>query len=161
MSLVGDILNELWNTEVRDKAVTTNLFGIPRFKNKSKRVLRSSVDRMIRNGQIKKELNAFILTSKGKEYLKRKGDSLKIFNSLNLLNKPKNLIVMFDMPIHMKAEREWFRWHLKKFEYEMIQQSVWVGPSPLPKDFLNYIREIKLNNCIKTFKLARPYISKD
>ena len=39
----------------------------------------------------------------------------------------------------------------------MIQRSVWVGPSPLPEEFLNYLKQIKLIDCIKTFKLAYNY----
>ena len=66
---------------------------------------------------------------------------------------------MFDVPVEKKAERDWFRWHLKKFGYIMVQHSVWVGPSPLPKEFKEYLEEIKLNKCIKTFKLAKPYVN--
>ena len=64
---------------------------------------------------------------------------------------------MFDILETRKAEREWFRWHLKKFNYVMIQKSVWVGPSPLPKEFMDYIEKIKLKSAIKTFKLAKAY----
>lgn len=63
---------------------------------------------------------------------------------------------MFDIPEEKKAEREWFRFHLKRFGFEMIQRSVWVGPAPLPKEFLVYLEEIDLKSCIKTFKLAKP-----
>jgi len=69
----------------------------------------------------------------------------------------KNLIVMYDIPHYQKKERDWFRRHLIKFGYIMIQKSVWVGPSPLPKDFLDYLKEIKIGNSFKTFKLAKPY----
>lgn len=72
-------------------------------------------------------------------------------------NSPKNLIVMYDIPDSKKKERDWFRRHLKKFDYLMIQRSVWVGPSPLPKDFLDYVKEIGLKNQLKTFKLAKAY----
>ncbi len=65
---------------------------------------------------------------------------------------------MFDVPIEKKAEREWLRWHLKKFDYIMVQHSVWVGPSHLPKEFLKYIHKIKLDECIKTFKLNKLYL---
>lgn len=75
------------------------------------------------------------------------------FNKLS----PKNLIVMYDIPHNLKKERDWFRRQLIKFEYTMIQKSVWVGPSPLPKDFLAYLKEIKIGNNFKTFKLAKPY----
>ena len=42
----------------------------------------------------------------------------------------------------------------------MIQKSVWVGPSPLPKYFLDYLKEIKIGNNFKTFKLVKSYIKK-
>lgn len=74
---------------------------------------------------------------------------------------PKNLIVIYDIPEAQKKERDWFRRHLKKFDYVMIQRSVWVGPSPLPKDFLDYLKEIKIGDNFKTFKLAKSYDSKN
>lgn len=72
---------------------------------------------------------------------------------------PKNLIVMYDIPHNLKKERDWFRRQLINFGFIMIQKSVWVGPSPLPKDFLDYLKEIKINDNFKTFKLAKSYIS--
>ena len=76
-------------------------------------------------------------------------------------HSPKNLIVIYDIPEPKKKERDWFRRHLKKFNYVMIQRSVWVGPSPLPKDFLKYVKSIGLENQLKTFKLAREYSDND
>ncbi|MFH1455061.1 MAG: CRISPR-associated endonuclease Cas2 [bacterium] len=70
---------------------------------------------------------------------------------------PKNMIVMYDIPSDKRKERDWFRRHLKKFNYIMIQKSVWVGPSPLPKDFIDYVKSIGLQNQLKTFKLAKSY----
>jgi len=75
-------------------------------------------------------------------------------------NSSKNLIVMYDIPHLQKKERDWFRRQLIKFGYIMIQKSVWVGPSPLPKDFLGYLKEIKIGDKFKTFKLAKSYIEK-
>ena len=43
----------------------------------------------------------------------------------------------------------------------MIQRSVWVGPSPLPKEFLDYVKTIGLQNYLKTFKLAEAYTGKE
>jgi DNA-binding transcriptional regulator PaaX len=76
-------------------------------------------------------------------------------------NSPKNLIVMYDIPHEKKKERDWFRRHLKKFNYVMVQKSVWVGPSPLPKDFLEYVKSIGIIDQLKTFKLAKPYTGKE
>jgi len=81
------------------------------------------------------------------------------FSSSELGEKtPKNLIVIYDIPEAKKKERDWFRRHLKKFNYVMIQKSVWVGPSPLPKDFLEYVKSIGLKDKLKTFKLAGSYL---
>ena len=67
------------------------------------------------------------------------------------------LLIIYDIPEDKKSERNWFRRHLKDFHFIMIQRSVWVGPSPLPKDFLEYIKSIKIGNSFKTFKLAKGY----
>ena len=157
MSVVKEILEELWNTEIKYKGISVNFFGIPRFKKYSQRTIRTSINRLKRKGIVEKELSGIVLSKQGKEYVRRKIDSLKHFNKPDHISKEKNLLLMFDIPTERKAEREWLRWHLKKFGFVMIQKSVWVGPSPLQKEFKEYLEKIKLNECIKTFKLARSY----
>jgi len=116
------------------KGVRVNSFGIPLFlKDKKSRV------------KIKNRKKAFYNTT---------------FISPFLENSPKNLMVMYDIPHNLKKERDWFRRHLIKFGYVMIQKSVWVGPSPLPKNFLIYLKEIKIGDNFKTFKLAKSYLEK-
>jgi len=114
------------------KVVKVNAFGIPvfatRLDNKEK----------IKTDEIKRIYNVSF--------------SSKFNNS-----SPKNLIVIYDIPEEKKKERDWFRRHLKKFDYVMIQRSVWVGPSPLPRDFLEYVKSIGLIDKLKTFKLAKEY----
>ena len=126
-------------------------------KSKLSKSLRATIDRLQRKGIIEREVSGIVLSKYGKEYVKRKIDSLKQFDKPENLSKNKDLILMFDIPTERKGEREWLRWHLKKFNYVMIQKSVWVGPSPLAKDFKAYLDKIKLNKCIKTFKLAKSY----
>ena len=157
MSIVKEILEELWNTEIKHKGMTVNIFGIPRFRKYSSRSIRTTVDRLSRKGIIEKEISGIVLSKNGKEYTRRKIDSLKQFNKPENISRDKNLLIMFDIPTEKKPEREWLRWHLKKFDYIMIQKSVWVGPFPLPKEFKGYLEKIKLDKCIKTFKLVRPY----
>jgi DNA-binding transcriptional regulator PaaX len=157
MSIVKEILEELWNTEYNYKGVRVNVFGVPRFKKYSKKSLQGTINRLEGKGIIEKELAGIVLSKYGKEYTKRKFDALKQFDKPENISKNKNLLLMFDIPVEKKGEREWLRWHLKKFGYVMIQHSVWVGPSPLPKDFKDYIKKIKLDKCIKTFKLSKSY----
>lgn len=157
MSIVSEILEELWNTNLNYKGIRVNIFGIPRFGKYKHESVRNTLWRLERDGFIEKEISGIILSKYGKEYVKRKFESLKQFNKTEGISEDKKLLVMFDVPTERKGEREWFRWHLKKFGYIMIQQSVWVGPAPLPEEFTTYLKEIKLNKCIKTFKLEKPY----
>ena len=157
MSLVYEILKELSTTTLRYKGVRVNIFGIPKFKNYSQNSLSGTLSYMRQAGLLESTDIGLKVTPKGQKYVKRKIDSLKQFNFKFEKDAPKNLIVMFDIPEIQKAEREWLRWHLKKFNYSMIQKSVWVGPSPLPQDFLDYIKTIKIKDGLKTFKLAKEY----
>ena len=161
MSMVMEILEGLWNTHVYYKGARVNFFGIhkpwkPNEKYKGSS-LANAVCRLRKNGFVEKISGKWILTKKGKEYFENKRKLASKFSSPFVLNAPKNLLLMFDIPESRKSERNWLRWHLREFQYFMIQKSVWVGPSPLPKKFKDHIKEIGLDNCIKTFKLAKPY----
>ena len=112
------------------KGVSVNLIGLP------------SLDNSKKEGQIVK-----------RQYLRS-------FISNFQKDAPKNLLLMYDIPHVMKKERDWFRRQLKNFDFIMIQKSVWVGPSPLSKDFLDYLKRIDLQKKFKTFKLAKSYLEK-
>ncbi|MFH1201137.1 MAG: hypothetical protein V1484_02320 [bacterium] len=157
MNMVHEILKELSSTSLRYKGSRVNLFGVPKFKKYSQNSLSGTLSRLLRDGFLEKSDEGLILTTKGQKYIKRKMDSLQQFYFNFDKNAPKNLIVMFDIPETKKAEREWLRWHLKKFNYLMIQKSVWVGPSPLPKEFLDYVKCINIKDGLKTFKLTKGY----
>ena len=115
------------------KGMRVNAFGLPDFGGSSKK----------QNQESKRKRNFYNVS----------------FDSFFKDTAPKNLIVMYDIPEELKKERDWFRRHLIKFGYVMIQRSVWVGPSPLPENFLKYLKEIKIGDKFKTFKLAKPYHS--
>ncbi len=122
------------NKNLRHKGMRVNAFGLP-LVDKSKNKLST-------------------------ESIRQKGNFHHIsFESSFSEDAPKNLILMYDIPEGMKKEREWFRRQLVKFGYVMIQKSIWVGPSPLPKDFLVYLKEIKIGDKFKSFKLANSYDS--
>ncbi|HEY5588815.1 MAG TPA: hypothetical protein VIK86_07660 [Candidatus Paceibacterota bacterium] len=157
MSIVGEILEELWNTEINYKGLRVNIFGIPKFKKYSKKSIQCTINRLSKNNVIEKESAGIVLSKYGKEYVKKKFDSLKQFDRPENISSKRDLLIMFDIPTSKKAHREWLRWHLKKFNYIMVQKSAWVGPYPLPKEFNEYLKSIKLNKCIKTFKLDKPY----
>jgi len=144
MSLVDKILDSLLEASLSYNEPGVRLFNFPKYKNYSRNSLKSTLTRLRSKGFIENSDKGWRITPTGKKYIKKKADSFVNFESCFLKDAPKNLIVMFDIPETQKAEREWFRWHLKKFSYKMIQKSVWVGPSPLPKKFNDYVKQIGL-----------------
>lgn len=117
------------------KGVSVNIFGLPV------------------SGNSKNSIN----NSKKKENIKKRF-YLHSFISDFKKDAPKNLLLMYDIPHARKKERDWFRRQLKNFGFVMIQKSVWVGPSPLPKDFSDYLKRIGLQKDFKTFKLAKSHV---
>jgi hypothetical protein len=162
MSIVMEILEYLWNQKIYYGQIKVNAFGIPIFwdekkSNCSKNSFESTLSQLKKRGFVEQKEKKFILTKSGKEYFENKNKLYVKFSSPFPLNSPKNLLLMFDVPESKRAERNWLRWHLKEFQYYMIQQSVWVGPSPLPKKFKEHAKNMGLNKFVKTFKLAKPY----
>jgi hypothetical protein len=118
------------------KGVEVNAFGVPTFLLNKENIIKSGTP--------------------GRKYYQ-----YKCFEFNYKIGSPRDLVVMYDFPKDKIKERNWFRRHLQKFGYIMIQKSVWVGPSPLPKDFLNYVKYIKLLDQLVTLKLAKPYVKGD
>jgi CRISPR-associated endonuclease Cas2 len=160
MSITEKILN-LLNTKTSNyKGIPVNCFGLPIFKEYNKQSVKNSFSKLYSKNFIKYDGSYIKITKEGEKYIKRRSTFLQSFRSNLNENKEKNLLVLFDIQEERKAEREWFRRHLRKFGYIMIQRSVWVGPSPLPKEFVGYVKKIKLQESIKTFKLATGYTNK-
>ncbi len=159
MSVKDDLLKVLNTKTGRYKGIDLNIIGLPVFNGKSERTVKNAYYSLCQDGLISVEDKNLILTARGRVYLKNKVLYENNFISSFKENSPKDLLVMYDIPEDKKPEREWFRRHLIKFGYIMIQRSVWVGPSPLPKDFLDYVKKIGLKDNLKTFKLASSYES--
>ena len=159
-SIEERIFNLLFEPKFKYKGVPVSLIGLPSIFPYKKQSVRNALHRLKKEGYIRRDGDFLFAMPKSQKYIESKKAKFPVFDSKIKENSSKNLLVMFDIPEDRKAEREWFRFHLKKFGYEMIQKSVWVGPSPLPKEFLNYVKEINLENNIKTFKLARDYTQK-
>lgn len=154
MSIEDLILDAITKPVARRGGVVFTLVGVPAFTYYKRKSIDNAVKRLQKKELITIESKKIVISAKGKHYLKTRSARLPVFQSPFTKQSKKNLIVMFDIPEHRKAEREWFRFQLKRFGYEMIQKSVWFGPSPLPKDFVLYVKSIDLARAIKTFTLS-------
>jgi len=157
MSMKDEILEILNTPKYYYKGIPVNAFFLPAFGNYEKESVRNNFYNLNKNGYLEKSDGYFKINKSGTELLsKNKKQYLKNFNPSENKN-PKNLLLLYDIPEDKKKERDWFRRTLIKYSFTMIQRSVWVGPSPLPKEFLEYVKSIGLKNSIKTFRLERGY----
>ena len=151
-------LNKDKKSVLRYKGIKVGFLGLPDFEHYKYQTLANRFSDLRHKGFIKEMSNGeYIITSKGRTFLEKRKNMLKKFETDKDKNSPKNLLIIYDIEEGRKKERDWFRFHLKKFHFTMIQRSVWVGPSPLPKEFSDYLKEIKLGDNLKTFKLAKGY----
>ncbi|MEI7689168.1 MAG: CRISPR-associated endonuclease Cas2 [Candidatus Nomurabacteria bacterium] len=159
MSMRDEIMEILNTPKYYYKGIPMNALFLPAFQNYNKESVRNNFYYLNKNGFIEKSDGNYILNKKGRDLINtNKKQQLRNFKVTE--NKgPKNLLLLYDIPEDKKNERDWFRKTLIKFSFIMIQRSVWVGPSPLPKEFLDYVKSIGLKDSIKTFKLENDYKS--
>ncbi|HRH24747.1 MAG TPA: CRISPR-associated endonuclease Cas2 [Candidatus Paceibacterota bacterium] len=119
-----------------------------------RQTIANAVQKLKKEKLIRVGVDALMVSARAIAYIEKRKERLRLFDSPFSKKSPKNLLVLFDIPEDRKGEREWFRRQLIEFGYEMVQKSVWLGPSPLPKDFVRYVKTIGLGENIKTFKIA-------
>lgn len=70
------------------------------------------------------------------------------------------VLVLFDIPEKKRKTRNWLRLQLKLWDFEMLQQSVWLGRGPLPKEFTDRLNSLDISKCVKIFKIQNIKIQK-
>lgn len=124
---------------------------IHRFEN----TLRTTLSRLKKKGLVKNTQGKWSISKKGKEFLVLRKRGIKLFPpSKRVFPKAqKQLIVTFDIPEKRRKYRDWLRLELISFGFEPVQKSVWFGPA-LPKEFIEYLGEVRLLGYIRFFKVS-------
>lgn len=63
------------------------------------------------------------------------------------------VMVLFDIPERKRKIRNWLRLQLKMWDFKMIQQSVWLGKGPLPKEFIERLNVFGISKGVKVLKV--------
>ncbi len=93
------------------------------------------------------------LTKKGAEYYKKRKSIFSFIDSPFHETSPKSMIIAFDIPEADRHKRLWLRNQLKIFRYTKLQQSLWIGPGPLPESFYGMLKGLGIREHIKTFSI--------
>lgn len=120
----------------------------------SKGTIRVSLNRLRSKGYIEKSNSKWKITNTGRKYFKHKHLVTYLTSPFNDAH-PKNTIISFDIPERDRAIRNWLRNQIKIYGFKKLQQSLWIGPGPLPKDFLFRLKELHIEGNIKIFKVLK------
>lgn len=81
----------------------------------------------------------------------------------NIEEKPigdQKVMVLFDVPEKKRKMRNWLRSQLKLWDFEILQQSVWMGKGLLPKEFTKRLRLMNIYDGVKIFRIQNIRIQK-
>jgi len=131
-------------------------------KNKAKQNYYNLIYQLKRGGLIEeKEKNNkkfFIITKKGKgklSFLKKQHKESLPEVSYSSEENNKFIIFIFDIPEKEKRKRDWLREVLKKLGLKMIQKSVWIGKTKIPKEFLDDLFKLKIIDYVEIFEITK------
>jgi len=123
------------------------------YKAKSVRV---TLSRLNKKGYLNNCENSWSLTQKGRSHSK----NVYLFSYISSpfgTNTTSTKIISFDIPESERPKRNWLRNQIKIFGYKMLQQSLWLGPSPLPKSFLKRLEELNIRKNVKIFSVTKRH----
>ena len=123
------------------------------FARRKKRTLQTTLYRLSKKGIIEREGDGWRLTDAGYK-TKLRNERFGFIKSPFKKGSVDSCIVSFDIPGGMRFERDWLRSQLKMFGYHMVQQSLWKGPGPLPKEFTQRLTVLSIKSCVKVFQLT-------
>jgi len=116
-----------------------------------------SLSRLSKNGYCKNINGNWSLTKKG-ILRTREINLFSYIPSPFKENQPCNTVISFDIPGPKRTTRDWLRNQIKIFGYKMLQQSLWLGPGPLPPTFIKRLEELKIRKNIKIFTVKKTTI---
>jgi DNA-binding transcriptional regulator PaaX len=115
--------------------------------------IRNTLTRLKKKGLLSNKNRKWEITEEGKSFLRERKNAFVKFTPRIIYDKniQKTTIIIFDIPEKKRLYRDWLRNELIGFGFELIQKSVWFGPS-LPKEFISYLGEKNILQYLRFFR---------
>ena len=96
----------------------------------------------------------FSISNKGKAKLIQLKSSLpsKYYEKVS---QDRLIIISFDIPEKLRGKRDWLREVIKNLGFKMIHQSVWIGKTKIPKQFVLDLGEMNILKCVEIFEISK------
>ena len=98
MSIQNNLLELLQTPRFRYKGMSTNIFGLPVFKNYKRNSINSALSRLKKKQYITFEGSCLKLSESGKRYIARRKARLQLFKSPFNKESSINLLIIFYIP---------------------------------------------------------------
>lgn len=125
-----------------------------KFEQYRKESVRVALSRLHDKGFVNNSTLGWSITKKGKEY-SQGIHLLDYITSPFTKSSQPSMVISFDIPEKDRFIRHWLRNQIKIFGYKMLQQSLWIGPGPLPSSFLKRLEDLNIRKNIKTFRIIK------
>ena len=125
------------------------------FQKYKKESVQVALSRLHKKGYLENLKSGWRLTKEGNKH-EKEVRLLSYIPSPFKKDSPSALIVSFDIKETDRFIRRWLRAQLKIFGYKMLQQSLWIGPGPLPASFLKRLEDLDVRKDVKTFRIVKP-----
>jgi len=170
MSLTDEILFFLSNNPGNYRRLRSRLaghyegtFGKTRFEKKvhiNEQSLRTLLSRLKKRGYVKNNKGLWFITTKGIKKFKARSSFLdyRRYSKPKRSNLAEKIIISFDIPECLKTRRTWLRKALLSLGFIMLQRSVWLGPSPLPEEFIKDLKVKGISDYLKFFAVKESDI---
>jgi DNA-binding transcriptional regulator PaaX len=168
MSLTSEILFFLSNNPGNYRALRSRLSGYYDYdktkkyqkqkNNKDDKSFRTLLSNLKKKGYLKNNKGVWSITPKGLKKSKKLKGFTNYHNYPKLKNCNEKIIISFDIPELNRSARSWLRRALYNLDFTMLQHSVWLGPSPLPEEFINDLKIKEIFRCLKFFNVKEKDI---
>ena len=116
----------------------------------SQNVYYQNIYRLKKRGILEDKNDTLCISQKGKMFFQNPYRKVK-----EKPLKDNKVLVIFDIPETKRKVRTWIRNQIKEWDFEMIQKSVWIGYGPLPKEFTERLKILKVNDGVKIYNLRK------
>lgn len=124
------------------------------FRRYKKESVRVGLSRLHTKGYLTNTTSGWLITKNGKKYIKNIS-LLSYIQSPFEKNSPEHTVVAFDIPEKNRVVRNWLRNQIRIFGYKMLQQSLWIGPGPIPSSFLKRLEDLNIRKNVKILKITK------
>ena len=124
---------------------------------KRKRRLQVFISKMKHSGLIKKvdHNNLKIkISEKGREKIRKLKNKLPN-RRYKKEGRGQTVIISFDIPEKLRRKRNWLREVIRNFGFEMVHQSVWIGKTKIPENFIKDIEDLKILEYVEIFEISK------